>query len=50
MEPEIGATPHYYDGWHLAKWLGNELRNWRVDREVEDPSMECHRTRSRFQH
>nr|CDJ95020.1 unnamed protein product [Haemonchus contortus] len=26
MEPEIGATPHYYDGWHLAKWLGNELR------------------------
>ncbi|VDO38381.1 unnamed protein product [Haemonchus placei] len=26
MEPQIGAIPHYYDGWHLAKWLGNELR------------------------
>uniref|UniRef100_A0A7I5E938 DDE_Tnp_ISL3 domain-containing protein n=1 Tax=Haemonchus contortus TaxID=6289 RepID=A0A7I5E938_HAECO len=26
MKPEIGATLHFYDGWHLAKWLGNELR------------------------
>ncbi|KHJ82586.1 hypothetical protein OESDEN_17720, partial [Oesophagostomum dentatum] len=25
MEGEIGLVQHYYDGWHLVKWLGNEL-------------------------
>ncbi|KHJ80367.1 hypothetical protein OESDEN_19959 [Oesophagostomum dentatum] len=25
MESEIGPIQHYYDGWHLVKWLGNEL-------------------------
>ncbi|KAL6723834.1 hypothetical protein Aduo_018796 [Ancylostoma duodenale] len=25
MEEETGVIQHYYDGWHLVKWLGNEL-------------------------
>ncbi|KHJ90127.1 hypothetical protein OESDEN_10033 [Oesophagostomum dentatum] len=25
MEGDIGCVDHYYDGWHLVKWLGNEL-------------------------
>ncbi|KAK6057920.1 hypothetical protein COOONC_04522, partial [Cooperia oncophora] len=26
------AIEHYFDGWHLVKWLGNELRYTRIRR------------------
>ncbi|EYC36955.1 hypothetical protein Y032_0841g2631 [Ancylostoma ceylanicum] len=26
MKEEIGNVPHFWDGWHLVKWFGNNLR------------------------
>ncbi|KAL6738079.1 hypothetical protein Aduo_011667 [Ancylostoma duodenale] len=26
MKHEIGSVPHFWDGWHLVKWFGNNLR------------------------
>ncbi|EYB92585.1 hypothetical protein Y032_0192g1360 [Ancylostoma ceylanicum] len=26
MKKEIGNVPHFWDGWHLVKWFGNNLR------------------------
>ncbi|KHJ94985.1 hypothetical protein OESDEN_05077 [Oesophagostomum dentatum] len=26
LSPEIGKITHFYDGWHMVKWVGNKLR------------------------
>ncbi|KHJ77425.1 hypothetical protein OESDEN_22955 [Oesophagostomum dentatum] len=26
LKPELGPIAHFYDGWHMIKWLGNRLR------------------------
>ncbi|EYC18353.1 hypothetical protein Y032_0028g1812 [Ancylostoma ceylanicum] len=26
MKDEIGGAQHLWDGWHLVKWFGNNLR------------------------
>ncbi|KHJ80197.1 hypothetical protein OESDEN_20132 [Oesophagostomum dentatum] len=26
MKEELGPIMHYYDGWHMMKWVGNRLR------------------------
>ncbi|KIH44835.1 hypothetical protein ANCDUO_25133 [Ancylostoma duodenale] len=26
MREEIGSVPHFWNGWHLVKWFGNNLR------------------------
>ncbi|KHJ85065.1 hypothetical protein OESDEN_15214, partial [Oesophagostomum dentatum] len=26
LKPELGPITHFYDGWHMIKWVGNKLR------------------------
>ncbi|RCN34491.1 hypothetical protein ANCCAN_19668 [Ancylostoma caninum] len=37
MEEEIGKVQHFWDGWHLVKWFGNNLRK----EETTGPFTRC---------
>ncbi|KIH68102.1 hypothetical protein ANCDUO_01563 [Ancylostoma duodenale] len=35
LEGEIGSVQHFWDGWHLVKWFGNNLRKTHLWRAIE---------------